>query len=130
MAGSRSRDSFERSNVSASCGSGTSVGREGREAGELAPPALARRVRDDRVDVVGEELERPPLAVLLAHEEERDLRREQRQRRADAELVRGGPVAEGAVADLVVVLRADDEPAARLALELAREAVDASRNGA
>src|SRR5919205_1416758 len=40
---------------------------EGGETRELAPAPLARRLRDRRVDMVGEELERPPLAVLLAH---------------------------------------------------------------
>ena len=40
-----------------------------------------------RVDVVGEELERPPLAVLLAHEEQRRLRREQDDGGAQPQLV-------------------------------------------
>src|SRR6478609_1780660 len=44
---------------------------------ELAAAALACGLSDPRVDVVGEELERPPLAVLLAHEQERRLRREE-----------------------------------------------------
>ena len=36
------------------------VGGEARETGELAPAALAGGVRDERVDVIGEELERLP----------------------------------------------------------------------
>ena len=39
------------------------------EGGELAPAALAGRVGDLGVDVVGEELKRRPLAVLLALEQ-------------------------------------------------------------
>ena len=50
------------------------------ERGELAAAPLARRVRDLLVDVVGEELERRPLAVLLAHEQHR---REGCQQRAE-----------------------------------------------
>jgi len=38
---------------------------------ELAPSPLARRLRDRRIPVVGEEADRAALAVLLAHEEER-----------------------------------------------------------
>src|SRR5204863_3909013 len=44
------------------------------EALELLLAALARRLGDERVDVVGEELERVLLGVLLAHEEERRAR--------------------------------------------------------
>src|SRR5438445_379364 len=47
------------------------VAREACELGELAPPALDGRTSDPLVDVVGEELKRRPLAVLLAHEQQR-----------------------------------------------------------
>src|SRR6185312_6964721 len=50
---------------------------EAGEPRELLPATLARRVGDERVVVIGEELERRRLAVLLAHEEERYVRREQ-----------------------------------------------------
>jgi hypothetical protein len=85
------------------------VSRETLEPLELALAPLARRLGDRLVDVVGEELERRALVPLLAHEEERRARGEERHRRGDAERVLGQPVAERAVADLVVVLRADDE---------------------
>ena len=51
------------------------------ERGELAPAPLARGAGDLLVDVVGEELERRLLAVLLAHEQHRRERREQRAER-------------------------------------------------
>jgi hypothetical protein len=63
--------------------------------------------------VVGEEEERRRRRPLLPHEEERRLRRAQEQHRGGA--VRGGidlvvqALAEGAVADLVVVLQEEDE---------------------
>ena len=77
--------------------------------------------------MVGEELERAPLAVLLAHEEQRCLRREQEGGGADPQLVGAGPVPERAIPDLVVVLRAEDEPLGRRALELLRELGDRRR---
>jgi hypothetical protein len=51
------------------------------------------------------------LAVLLAHEEERRARGEERARGGDAQELAREAVAERSVADLVVVLRADDEAA-------------------
>ena len=80
--GSRSRVSFERSNVAGSCGSGISS-LELRERGELAAPSLAGGVGDALVDVVGEELKRRRLAVLLAHEQHRHERRQQRAERGE-----------------------------------------------
>ena len=74
--------------------------------------------------MVGEEQERPLLTVLLALEEQRRLRREQRDGGAETELLGRRPVAERAVADLVVVLRADDEPLGRLAVELGGETLE------
>ncbi len=76
---------------------------------ELPAPAVARGLGDLVVDVVGEELERRLLAVLLAHEQHRDERREQRAEGRQRPRRRRHPVAVGAVADLVVVLREDDE---------------------
>ena len=92
-----------------SCGSGTSSPANSRERGELAPAPLARGDGDLLVDVVGEELERRALAVLLAHEQHRRERRQQRAERGERPGLGGQPVAEGAVADLVVVLGEDDE---------------------
>ena len=56
-AGSRSRVSFERSNVCSACGSGISSANDAKAANSCAP-ALAGGLGDLRVDVVGEELER------------------------------------------------------------------------
>src|SRR5207248_931482 len=67
---------------------------------------------------------RRTLAVLLAHEEERHVRAEEHTRRGDAQELGRQPVAEGAVSDLVVVLRTDDEPLHGLLLECAREIGD------
>src|SRR3954463_8319522 len=82
---------------------------EAAEARELALAPFTRRLGDRRVVVVGEELERRTLSVLLAHEEQRDLRREEHARGRDAPRLGRQAVADGAVADLVVVLGADDE---------------------
>ena len=79
--------------------------RRTRERGELAPAPLAGRRGDLLVDVVGEELERRPLAVLLAHEQHRRERCQQRAERGQRARLGRQPVAVGAVADLVVVLR-------------------------
>ena len=65
------------------------------------------------------------LAVLLALEEERRERREEDDGLRERAAARGGqPVAEGAVADLVVVLRADDEPRPLRPRELAGDLGD------
>ena len=63
--------------------------------------------------MVGEELERRGLAVLLAHEQQRREGREQRAQRGQRARLDGQAVAEGAVADLVVVLVEDDEALGR-----------------
>ncbi|VWC50302.1 hypothetical protein BLA6863_07811 [Burkholderia lata] len=85
---------------------------EGRKGRELATPAFAHRV-GKRAAIVGEELERLRAAVFLAHEQQRDRRREQQQRGRRAHRVfvreRAQPFAERAVADLVVVLQECDE---------------------
>ena len=72
--------------------------------------------------VIGEEPERPLLAVLLAHEEQRHLRREQERGGAHPKLFGGGPVAERPVAHLVVVLRAERPVAPRGGGRTARRA--------
>ena len=91
---------------------------------ELLLATLSSGLGDHRVDVIGEELEGPLLAVLLAHEQQRNLRREEQRRRTDAELLRSRTVAEGAVADLIVILRANDEAVRGAALELTTEIRD------
>ena len=92
---------------------GNLVRGERRERRELRAPALAGGVGDQRVDVVGEELERRVLAVLLAHEQQRHERREQGAEGGQRTSRRRQPVAHGAVADLVVVLVEHDEPVGR-----------------
>src|SRR5207249_1129956 len=62
-----------------------------------------------------EELERRLLAVLLAHEEHRRVRRQQRAERRQRPGLGRKAVAERAVADLVVVLVEDDEALGRAA---------------
>ncbi len=86
---------------------------ERRERRELRSPSLARGLRDVLVDVVREELKRRVLAVLLAHEQHRDVRREQRAERGQRARFGGQPIAEGAIPDLVVVLVEDHEPLGR-----------------
>ena len=96
---------------------------EGPPPAELVAPALAHLARQLAMKV-GEEAEGMRLAPLLAHEEQRDRGAEQqnggqgRDRRRRGEALE--PLAERAVADLVVVLQAIDEgrrrqPGARLA---------------
>jgi hypothetical protein len=63
--------------------------------------------------VVGEELERRRLAVLLAHPQHRREGREQRAERSQRARLDRQSVTEGAVADLVVVLVEDDEALGR-----------------
>ena len=79
------------------------------ERRELAPAALARGGRDVLVDVVGEELERRLLAVLVALEDHRRERRQQRAQRGQRLGLGRQPLAERAVADLVVVGGEDHE---------------------
>ena len=99
--------------MSGACGSGTSAAFQLRE---LAPPPVAHRLRQPRVLMVREVLERRRIGVLLAHEQHRH-RRRQNHRRRHGVLAAGPqlrqPLTDGAVADLIVVLRADDEALAR-----------------
>ena len=85
-------------------------------ANSRAPP-LAHGLRQLRVGVAREVVERRGLAVLLAHEQQRHERREQHQRRRQLGGLRvdqrGQPAAAGPVADLVVVLRVGHEAGAR-----------------
>jgi hypothetical protein len=97
------------------------------EGGELAPAALAGGGGDLLVDVVGEELERRVLAVLLALEEHRRERGEQRAERAERARLGRQAVAERAVADLVVVLVEDDEAVRRHVVGAGAEAAAAER---
>src|SRR5207237_10513861 len=86
---------------------------EAAERLELLAPALAHRLPQRGIAVADEVLERLGRGPFLALEEERQRRRERRQRRRCAQPTRRGqrgePLAPGPVADLVVVLRADDE---------------------
>src|SRR5205823_13865883 len=80
---------------------------------EFLAPALAHRL-DQRGIAVGDEVEeRLRRRPLLALEVERERRRERHERRGDAQTTRRGQLREALapcpVADLVVVLRADDE---------------------
>ena len=79
------------------------------EGGELAPAALAGRVGDLLVDVVGEELKGRALAVLLAHEQHGGEGRQQRAEGHQRPRRVRRAVAEGAVAGLVVVGGEDHE---------------------
>ena len=97
------------------------------EGGELAPAAVARGGGDLLVDVVGEELKGRGLAVLLAHEEHRRERRQQRAERGERAGRGREAVAEGAVADLVVVLVEDDELRGRAVAGRRAEAALAKR---
>src|SRR5690242_11660960 len=80
---------------------------------ELALAPCAHGLDERGITVVGEVEEGCRLAVLLAHEEHRQVRREEYQRRGKTLLLRRDqhrePLRLGTVADLVVVLRADDE---------------------
>src|SRR6185437_9712970 len=88
------------------------LGCEGGEMGELAPAALPDGVAK-RAAKVAEEEEGLARAELLAHEEKRRRRREKKDRDGGAERFARGerdqPLAEGAVAYLIVVLDEIDE---------------------
>ena len=93
------------------------VGDDGRVPAhprELRDPPLGGRLPEVGLGVRGEELERRRRRPLLAHEEHRRERAAQGQQRRARQLVvvevLGQPVAASAVADLVVVLAAHDEP--------------------
>lgn len=91
------------------------IGERG-EGGEFAAAAFAHRC-GERAAMIGEELERLRRAAFLAHEQQRNLRRKQRERARRAQRVvvheRAQPLAECAVADLIVVLQERDERARR-----------------
>src|SRR5262245_40545374 len=81
--------------------------------GKLSHAALADRLLQGRVTEVAEKEKRPGLAIFLAHEQHRRVRRQEQQPGGQA-LLRWArklvqPLAPGAVADLVVRLQADDE---------------------
>ena len=86
-----------------------------KEANSARRPSRTAAI-ERRVAVAGEILEGLRLAVLLAHEEERhEGREEHRRRRQFLPLIRDDvaeAVARRAVADLIVILGADDEPPA------------------
>ena len=100
-----------------------------RKVRELRPPAFPDRRGELRPEVAEEE-ERPRAPPFLAHEEHRDLRREKVDSGDGAHGLRRRerrqPLAEGAVADLVVVLDETDEGGRRQAR--ARLAARASRD--
>ena len=98
--------------VAGSCGSGTTSASQPCSAN--SPSGPGGRLAELRLGVAGEELPRRARAPLLAHEEHRGERAGEHQRRPDGEQAggegRGDPVADGAVADLVVVLQVAEEP--------------------
>ena len=113
---SASGSGFERSNESRAFGSGNwrasrRIGKL-RKAGKFPAPAFAHGLGQLRL-VVGEKQERRGLARLLAHEDQRNLRAEQLQRGRRFERARvrecGQPLAERAIADLIVILQEHDE---------------------
>ena len=125
--GSPSRVSLEASNVAGSCGSGTSRPRNSANA------ANSRR-RPSRVAVAmsssmwsEKNWNGAVLAVLLALEEHRRERRQQRAQRRERPRLDGQPVAERAVADLVVVGGEDDEALGRDVVGAGAEAPVAER---
>lgn len=87
---------------------------EGGEMGELAAPAFAHGV-GQLVMEVGEEQERPAAAIVVAHEQQRNHRRQQQQPGGRPQRLRwaqtGQALAQGAVADLVMVLQEQHESA-------------------
>ena len=85
---------------------------EGAKAGELRAATFGDEPAQLRVEV-GEEEERRRSRELLPHEEHRRLRREE-QERGGGRVPPGvdlviEPLAKGAIADLIVVLGAEDE---------------------
>src|SRR3954447_15664873 len=101
MAGSPSRVSFERSNVAGSCGSGISSAEKSANAenSRRRPSRVAVAISSSMWSVKNWN---GALAVLLAHEQHRDERRQQRAERGERPRLVGQAIAERAVADLVV----------------------------
>ena len=87
-----------------------------REAGELAPPALGHARAQIRAEIAEEE-ERLGRGPFLAHEEEGQGGREEEHRGGRAHRIGGGergdPLAEGAIADLIVILEEAHEGGGR-----------------
>ena len=85
---------------------------------ELARAAFAHRLRQVAVEI-GKEQERVGFAILLAHKDQRDMRRQQQHRQHHFGAVGAGqfdqPLALRAVADLVMVLNKIDKGDRRLA---------------
>ena len=100
---SRRPVSLDASKVAGSWGSGSSSPKAVKASNSRRRPSrVARAIRV--VDVIGEEQKRGLLAVLLAHEEHRDEGGQQHAEGRQALRRCGQAVAEGPVADLVVVL--------------------------
>src|SRR5260370_20590568 len=78
---------------------------------EFVAPAFTHSTLQSGIAVIREELKGIGLVILLAHEQQRRMRREQQQCGGDdprtARNQRGQPFALRAIADLIVVLRAD-----------------------
>src|SRR5262249_18479159 len=93
-------------------GLASGLGRERRKTSELAAAALDDGWPDVRAEVA-EEQEWFGRRPLLAHEQERQRRREPQDRRGGAHSFCGGErrdaLPEGAVADLIVVLQEADK---------------------
>ncbi|MNL32580.1 hypothetical protein D3C87_1544410 [compost metagenome] len=96
-------------------GHGLAIGaRKFRERGEFTLAAFAHSLRQRRVRVAGEVQERRAAAAFLAHEDQRNLRRQQLHRDGGAQAFGvlgklGQPLAPGAVAGLVMVLQEQHE---------------------
>ncbi len=126
------QSSVARRTVSSDSGSGTSSRWLRVGFGEFLAPAVAHRFRELALEVA-EERKRLARAPFVAHEQQRRRRREQRHGQRGLERrgwrQRRQPLAERAVADLIVVLQEIDERgggqrrarlAARLALAMRR----------
>ncbi|SPT37178.1 Uncharacterised protein [Achromobacter denitrificans] len=94
---------------------GLAIGaRKLRERGEFALTAFAHRLCQRRIRMAGEVQERRAAAAFLAHEDQRNLRRQQLQRDGGAQAFGvlgklGQPLAPGTVAGLVMVLQEQHE---------------------
>ena len=120
------QSSFERVNVSGSCGSGTASGSQPiLSNSRIRPSAVARPSSGSGCEVKNWNGRRG--GPLLALEQHRRERPGQGQQRGAGQLVDvehlGGAVAAGAVADLVVVLVADHQPPGRHRRGVDRDAV-------
>src|SRR5438552_12669153 len=79
---------------------------------KLFAPSFAHSILQHAIAIIREELEGRGLAILLPHEQQRGVRSEQQE--SSGELARSArneriqAISLGAIADLVMVLRADD----------------------